>query len=124
MANMNFKDLASQAVAEKAISPIIAGRVSMATDDVITTFPEGITINNFDYVADWEHYVYTIKEAPDKFLSAGSALENIFKKFVEMYDGAVEDAAADFSKSGGIKVNLNKTKSNRTGKTFTNVTIL
>ena len=124
MSTMNFKELANQAVAEKAISPIIAGRVSMSTDDLIATYPDGVSINNFDYVADWEHYVYTIKEAPDKFLSAGSALESIFKKFVEMYDGSVEDAADDFSKSGGIRVKLNKTKSTRTGKTFTNVTVL
>ena len=100
--SMNFKDLANQAVAEKAISAIIAGRVSMSTDDLIATYPEGVTINNFDYVQDWEHYVYTIKEAPDKFLSAGSALESIFKKFVEIYNGVVEDAASDFARSSGF----------------------
>ncbi len=121
---MNFKELAQKATQEKAISAIIAGRVSIATDDVINGYPDGITIDQFDYVKDWDHYVCTFREAPDKFLSAGSALTAIFDKFVEMYEGSVTDAAQDFAKAGGIRVKLNKTKSNRTGKTFTNVTVL
>ena len=120
----NFKEVAQNAVAEKSLSPIIAGRVSMSTDALIEAHPEGVKITTFDYVSDWEHYVYNIEEEPGKFFSAGSALENIFKKFVEMYDGVVEDAAKDFAKAGGIKVMLNKTKSNKSGKTFISVTVL
>ncbi len=122
--NFNFKELAQQAVSEKAISPIIAGKVAISTDDVIEQYPEGITINEFDYVDSWEHYVCTIKEAPDKFLSCGSALTAIFDKYVQAYDGVVADASMDFKKFGGLKVKLNKTRSKNTGKTFTNVTIL
>lgn len=120
----NFKELAQQAVSEKAISPIIAGRVAITTDDVIAQYPEGVTIVEFDYVESWEHYVCTIKEAPDKFLSCGSALTTIFDKYVEAYNGVVADASADFKKFGGIKVKLNKTRSKNSGKTFTNVTVL
>lgn len=122
--NFNFKELAQQAVSEKAISPIIAGKVAISTDDVIEQYPEGITINEFDYVESWEHYVCTIKEAPDKFLSCGSALTAIFDKYVQAYDGVVADASMDFKKFGGLKVKLNKTRSKNSGKTFTNVTIL
>lgn len=122
MENINFRSLAVEAT---TLSHLMEGREKIATEDVITVYPNGITILEFDTVNMGEdnYYICTFAEDTGKFLNTGAVLGKIFDKYVQAYNGSINDASDALKAYGGLKVKLGKGRT-RGGNSITTVTIL
>lgn len=106
-----FTDLAKK---KTEGSPVLTGRTKMTTDEIIARFPDGVTINGFDFLngKNGPYVVCCFRQDPLAFFNGGKILTEIFESFVMEYkqdDMTFEDAQAacmlDFEKEG-LKVKL------------------
>lgn len=94
----NFKQTAIEST---ILSDLMQGREKISTDEVIKKYPDGITITDFDFVnmKNKTFVVLTFKEDETKFLNGGFVLSKVFMEIVEDFDGEVEAAREEYSKS-------------------------
>ena len=118
----NFK---AAAIESTTLSELMNDRIKVSTDDIIRDYPNGITIEQFDFVAAGEsqYYIATIKEDPQVYINCGTVLGKVFDAFVNGFEGDVNCASYELKNAGGIKVKLAKTRT-RGGNTITTVTVL
>lgn len=99
-----------------AMSELMTDREKIATEDIISRYPEGITINKFDKVTvnDDTFYVFTFKEDESVFAFSGFVIAKFFDTLVAKY-GDLYNANDVLYDNGGIKVILesSKTKKNQ-----------
>lgn len=111
---MSFK---SKAVAATSISKIMEGRTKISTDELITKYPDGVTIIGFDWMKgeDGKYPVCIFGENVNECFFGGAALTTICDAWMEGYEDP-ESCSAALSSEGGVKVRFSKgkTKSNRT----------
>lgn len=94
----NFRKAAQNST---SISPIMAGREKIGTDEIIG---KTLTVQAFDIaeiknyvnrntgeVGDIEYGVYVFSEIPDKYYQAGTVGTRIINDWLLMYDGESED---------------------------------
>ena len=120
---LNFKDLAVKAT---SLSQIMEGRTKVSTNDMIDKYPDGFTINGFDYVANkkGEKYcVFTIEEDDTIFVNGATVIQRIFDEFVDSMGGDVDAASRELKRQGGLEVKFSwgQTKS---GDQLVQVTVL
>lgn len=122
MAQNKFYEIAEQAIGN---SPIITGREKITTEDIIKNYPNGITLTAFDIIPNGNdgYAVFTFAEAPTKFLNGGTLLSKMAFQWVEAFAGNIEDASAELTACGGIRVRLS-TKRTKRGNTITAVEIV
>lgn len=110
---MSFKE---KAVAATSISKIMEGRTKISTEELITKYPEGVTITGFDWMKgeDGKYPVCIFSENPNECFFGGTALTYICDAWMEGYKDA-EECSAALSNEGGVKVKFSKgkTKNNR-----------
>lgn len=94
------------------LSPIMEGRERLTVDDVISLYPEYITVNGFDIItAGVESYpVLTFAEDSSKFIFGGSIMYNICQDWTELCEGDVEEASKQLDLAGGVKIRFEKTR--------------
>lgn len=119
---INFKELAIQAT---TLSPLMADREKVSTDEIINQYPEGITITSFDSVTlnDGQYYIATFKEDESAYLNCGQILSKVFDQFVNAFDGNITEASETLRANGGLKVKLNRSRT-RGGNSLTTVTVV
>ncbi len=119
---INFKELAIQAT---TLSPLMADKEKVSTEEVISQYPEGITITSFDSVTmnDGQYYVATFKENEGVYINCGQILSKVFDRFVSAFDGDIAGASESLKAHGGLKVKLNKSRT-RGGNNITTVTVV
>lgn len=114
-------------IAEKALnnSPVMTGREKIKTEEVISKYPQGITIDGFDVLYNGKdgYAVFTFREDPSRFLNGGALLTKMAMEWANAYAGDIQTASAELSASGGIKVQLSYQRTKR-GNTITAVKIL
>lgn len=119
---MALRDRAKKA---QMSNPIFEGREKISLDEIITTYPEGVTLkevailhdneNNSDYVA------CVADEAKDYFFFGGVALLSLIQNIMDEYDNG-----ADFFHDlevEGLPVKFSKKRS-KNGRIYTAVTVL
>lgn len=119
---MNFKQAAIQ---QTTLSELMGEREKIDTDGVISHFPEGITIVNFDLI-DLSGKTYPIlifKEDDTKFLNGGMVLKKIVDAWLEGYDGDLTACNDDLRACGGVKIRLEKSRT-KSGNNITTVKVL
>ena len=118
----NFK---AAALKSTTLSELMNDRVKVSTDEIISQYPNGVTIEQFDSVTagDKQYYIATIKEDSQVYINCGTVLSKVFDAFVAGFDGDVTGASAELKNAGGIKVKLSKTRTHG-GNTITTVTVL
>lgn len=118
----NFK---AAALKSTTLSELMNDRVKVSTDEIISQYPNGVTIEQFDSVTagETQYYIATIKEDPQIYINCGTVLSKVFDVFVAGFDGDIADASAELKNAGGIKVKLTKSRT-RGGNTITTVTVL
>lgn len=129
MGSINFKSLASDAVAS---SFVMSGRQEMKNDAVIAGFPNGVTVTAFDIVpvtrddgGVGEMAVYQIAENDAVYCKGGSAHVKIFKAWLDAApEGSnAETVSAELKAAGGVKMKLHKQPLHG-GKTYTVIDII
>lgn len=112
-----FTDLAKK---KTSGSPVLEGRAKITTDEIIAKYPDGITINAFDFLngKNGRYVVCAFRQDPTAFFNGGKILTEIFESFVEAYqpDGvsfqeAQEECMKDFCKEClKVKLSMSRTK--------------
>lgn len=94
----NFRKVAQNST---SISPIMAGREKISTEDIVG---KTLTVSAFDVaeiknyvnrntgeVSDIEYGVYVFAEIPNKYYQAGTVGTRIINDWLTLYDGESED---------------------------------
>lgn len=104
---VDFKALAQR---QTTLSEVMIDREKVKTDDLIETYPEGVTITAFDYVMSKktknEYPVFNIAEDDKIFCNGGTVLDRIFTEYVKVCEGDVTRASNELKRQGGLKVKL------------------
>lgn len=118
----NFKSLA---LAATTLSPLMTDRIKLSTDEIISQYPEGITITEFDSITmkDNQYYIATFAEDEKAYINCGQILSKVFDRFVEAFDGDIAGASETLKAQGGLRVKLNKSRT-RGGNSITTVTVI
>lgn len=126
MANM-FAQLAKRAT---TLSTIMEGREKITTEDVINSFPNGITITEFDVITTTNengmpstYPVLAFAEDVNKFIYGGKALNDIVTTWLANFDGDIEATSAALKAAGGVKIKLVSAKTKQ-GRNFTRVDVI
>lgn len=112
-----FTDLAKK---KTSGSPVLEGRAKITTDDIIAKYPNGVTINAFDFLngKNGRYVVCAFRQDPMCYFNGGKILTEIFESFVEEYQAegvtfqdALDVCMRDFEKEGlKVKLSMSRTK--------------
>lgn len=109
----NFK---SKAISATTVSKIMEGKTKISTDELITKYPEGVTITGFDWMNgdNGKYPVCVFSENANECFFGGTALTEICESWMDGYTDC-ESCSADLQKEGGVKIKFSKgkTKNNR-----------
>lgn len=115
------------AQAQKAteLSSLMEGRQKVSTSDLIASFTDGVTLNRFDILTiNGDTFpVFTIAEDEHVYYFGGTVLTKIALSWLEMYEGDISSASEDLESSGGVKVQLEETKT-KAGRNITTVKVV
>lgn len=119
----NFKEIA---VKELSLSPLMAGREQIKTEDLIG---EEVTVTRFDFATindkgtEKTFPVLLLEEYPDSYYNGGTLLMKLCIAWAAAYDGDVEAASKDLDESGGVKLRFSATKT-KSGNNLTSVEVV
>lgn len=103
-------DFRNMAKRQTTLSEVMNDRDKVSTDELIEKYPDGVTINAFDYITSkkskGKYPVFNIAEDPKVFCNGGTILDRIFQDFVNAMDGDVAAASNELRRQGGLKVKL------------------
>ena len=122
MAN-KFKEIA---VKELSLSPLMAGRDQLKTEDLIG---QTVTVYAFDFATitdkgvEKTFPVLLLKEYPDKYYNGGTLLSKLCMAWASEFDGDVEAASEALSAEGGVQLKFTATKT-KSGNNLTAVDVL
>lgn len=118
---MSFKD---KAVSSTTTSALMSGRTKISMDEVITKYPEGVTIIGFDWMnGDGGRYpVCIFSENENECFFGGKSLTEICEAWYDGYNNC-EDCSADLEAEGGVKIKFTRAKTKQ-GRSFTRCEIV
>lgn len=101
-------------IAEKqlTLSDLMVEKDKIDTEEIIDTYPDGITIDEIDVctIDSEEVYIYTFRENKNVFAFAGHILKNLFKAWIEC-NNSIEEVNELLSKEKmRLKLERGKTK--------------
>lgn len=123
MAKINFKKVAQD---ELSLSPLMAGRDQIKTDDLIG---QTVTVTGFDFATITDKGVEKVfpvlllKEYPDRYYNGGTLLSKLCRCWAEAYDGDIEAASNDLEAEGGVQLRFTATKT-KSGNNLTAVDVV
>ena len=126
MANM-FAEMAKKAVANSAVRE---GRERISTEEIISTYPNGITITEFDILtkrngdALVNFPTFAFAEDITKYFNGGSSLSKIVDGWLAHFEGDIEACNAALRASGGCKIRLLPMQRTGNGNNFVPVEVL
>lgn len=122
MAN-KFKDIA---VKELSLSPLMAGREQIKTDELIG---KEVTVYAFDFATitdkgvEKTFPVLLLKEYPDKYYNGGALLMKLCEAWAAACDGDVEEASNELEAEGGVRIHFSARKT-KSGNNLTAVDVI
>jgi len=123
MSKINFKKMAQD---ELSLSPLMAGKTQIKTDDLIG---ETVTVVAFDFATitdkgkEKTFPVLLLKEYPDSYYNGGALLSKLCRCWAEAYDGDIEAASEDLAADGGVQLRFSSTKT-KSGNNLTAVDVV
>lgn len=115
MSENNFRKIAIQTA---ALSPLMMGRNPIKTEDVIAKYPNGFTVNAFDFatmeqldkktgeMVEKTFPVLTIVEDNSVYISGGHILNKICQEWANAYSGDIEAASDSLAECGGVRMSM------------------
>lgn len=118
-----FKKVAKELT---TLSELMQGREKTQIDELIKKYPEGFTIADFDITTldNEEVGVFVTMEEPNYFCFAGLVLTNIFKSWIALFEGDIEETRNEYAKAEPCKVKAYKKKVNNSNKTVTAIDVI
>ena len=119
-------DFRNIAIESTTLSPIMDGRTRLSMDDVISSYPNGVTVDGFDIINDsknGDYSVVTFSEDSNKFFFGGKVLTNIVHGWVAVFEGDIEKASSALKDSGGVKMQFSHGRT-KNGNNLTTVKII
>lgn len=121
-----FTETAREATSK---SFVMEGKTKVKMDEIISKYPEGVTIVAFDIMSTTKngksitYPALNIKEDPSIFFCGGFILNKICQDWSDLYSGDCKAASEDLASDGGVKVKFTKTTT-KEGNNLTSVEIL
>lgn len=108
----------SKAKATTATCTLMENRTKISTEELITRYPEGITVTGFDFLTgdNGKYPVCVFKENENECFFGGSAMTEICTSWMEGYT-LPSECSADLFAAGGVKLKFEKAKT-KTGHNF------
>lgn len=105
------------------VSELTAGRTKLSTEDVITKYPNGVTIAAVDLFGSGEdaYAVINIIEDSGVYFFGGQSITNLVKDWLNMC-GTISEVNAQLKKEP-VKILLKQTKTKK-GKDFTSFEVI
>lgn len=123
MAKINFKKMAQD---ELSLSPLMAGKMQIKTEDLIG---QTVTVIAFDFATitdkgvEKTFPVLLLKEYPENYYNGGTLLSKLCKCWADAYDGNIEEASEDLAVEGGVQLKFTATKT-KSGNNLTAVDVI
>lgn len=117
----NFKAAAQAAT---SLSDLMSNREKRSTDEMISKYPDGFTITDFDMIGtgDDEYTVFVIKEDPGIFFYGGTILKKMVNAWLAGFDD-IETCREEFKKDGGLPIRMTTGKT-KDGRMVTKIDVL
>lgn len=118
-----FKEVAQR---ELTLSPLMAGRAQLKTDDLIG---KEVTITDFDFAVITDkgeqktYPVLLLKEYPDHYYNGGALLMKLCMAWASLADGDPEAASEELRSEGGVKLRFRATRT-KSGNNLTSVDVV
>lgn len=126
MANM-FANIARKAT---TLSPIIEGKTKISVGDIISTYPDGITITCFDMVSGTNQQgepdtypVFVFAEDNTRFGFGGAVFKSICEAWIANFEGDIETCAKALEANGGVKLKFAQART-KAGRNVTTIEVI
>lgn len=118
----NFRESAMNST---LLSALQNNREKISTEELIATFPDGITVNAFDFatVQDKTFAVVTFSEDDSRYYNGGTVLTKMCLNWAAGFAGDPEAASTALAKSGGVKLKFTESKT-KNGNNVTTITVV
>lgn len=118
----NFRESAMNST---LLSVLQNNREKLSTSDLVKQFPDGITVNAFDFatIDDKTFAVVTFAEDETKYYNGGTVLTKMCLAWAAGFDGDPESASIALGKSGGVKLKFTESKT-KNGNNVTTITVV
>jgi hypothetical protein len=118
----NFRESAMNST---LLSALQNNREKISTEDLINAFPDGITVNAFDFatVQDKTFAVVTFKEDDGRYYNGGTVLTKMCLNWAAGFAGDPEAASTALAKAGGVKLKFTESKT-KNGNNVTTITVV
>lgn len=118
----NFRKTALEST---MLSKLQNDREKISTHDLIRRFPDGITVNAFDFatVDDKTFAVVTFKEDDTKYYNGGTVLSKMCSAWAAGFAGDPGAASTALANAGGVKLKFVETKT-KNGNNVTAITVV
>ena len=118
-------DFRKAAIDSTMLSTLQTDREKISTEDLIATYPEGITVNAFDFatVQNKTFAVVTFNEDDTKYYNGGTVLTKMCVVWASGFAGDPEAASTALAKSGGVKLKFTEAKT-KSGNNVTTITVV
>lgn len=118
-------DFRKAAIDSTMLSTLQTDREKISTEELISSFPDGITVNAFDFatVQNKTFAVVTFKEDDTKYYNGGTVLTKMCIAWAAGFAGDPETASTALAKSGGVKLKFEESKT-KNGNNVTTITVV
>lgn len=118
----NFRKTALEST---MLSKLQSDREKISTHELIQQFPDGITVDAFDFatVDDKSFAVVTFKEDNTKYYNGGTVLSKMCVAWAAGFAGDPEAASTALAKAGGVKLKFTEAKT-KNGNNVTTITVV
>ena len=118
-------DFRKAAIDSTMLSTLQSDREKISTSDLIKQFPDGITVNAFDFATiDHKSFaVVTFKEDDTKYYNGGTVLTKMCVAWADAFEGDPESASIALDKAGGVKLKFAEAKT-KSGNNVTTITVV
>ena len=118
-------DFRKAAIDSTMLSTLQTDREKMSTEELISSFPDGITVNAFDFatVQNKTFAVVTFKEDDTKYYNGGTVLTKMCMAWAAGFAGDPETASTALAKAGGVKLKFEEAKT-KNGNNVTTITVV
>ena len=118
-------DFRTTALESTLLSMLQNDREKISTNDLIKKFPDGITVNAFDFatINDKAFAVVTFNEDDKLYYNGGTILSKMCIAWAAGFAGDPEAASTALAKAGGVKLKFAKEKT-KDGNDVTTITVV
>ena len=107
------------------LSSLQNNREKITTEELISSFPDGITVNAFDFatVKNKTFAVVTFIEDDSRYYNGGTVLTKMCLNWAAGFAGDPEAASTALAKAGGVKLKFTESKT-KNGNNVTTITVV